>query len=579
MNLLSATSTAAAGAVTTFIVSTETALTDRTRYGAIACGLLAGLMCSSWANATETEVYAVSLLHVGLMLACAAQIDDTRRGARWTLLTAYVIALAPALHLSALVGAPAAIALAARGRNGRWAVRRVAVLVGVLVATAGLGRMSPTLITVGVIIMLASISAGRRDGAPGLGGVALLLPLAGSALLILLLRARLDPAINQGDPATLGALDDAVARRQYAVAGLLPRQAPAWLQAANVAQYVDWQVAMGWGRGIFTTPARVAATVAYVALGVLGWRAMRRDAARLAGMLVVLVVCGTVGVAAYLNLKAGASLGGGVLAGLAPQEARERDYFFVLGFWGWACFAAWGALAASRRLGRPWLVLAVTIVPLVANWPAVNRSRDSDAGAARRFALALLTNAPSRAVLFTSGDNDTYPLWYLQQAEQVRRDVQVVTLPLLPAAWYEREIGRRTGLRWGNDVIPVDARFQYEITAARIAAAASVAGRPVGASAALSARERSLLGDNWTLRGAAYWAGARASGHPAPSRVDSVAARRWIASLPAPSPPRDGLPDDVASMMLGLLECPRLGVPWPGTKSARDSLEVSCNFR
>ncbi|MDB4885338.1 MAG: hypothetical protein JWN79_776 [Gemmatimonadetes bacterium] len=579
MNLLSALCTALAGAFTARLVAREARVTQAGTVGAVMAGALAGLMCTAWANATETEVYALALLHVVLMLACAANVDAHERGMRWLALTAYVIALAPAVHLSALVGAPAAIVLAARGRDGTWSWPRALLLTAVLVAAAGVGRTSLPLIAVAIALAAACHLTRAQRGRPARDARYLLLvPLAASALLIMLVRARHDPAMNQGNPATLDALVDVVTRRQYAVASLMPRQAPAWLQIANVAQYADWQFAMGWGQGVFTSAARVGATLAYLILGLTGWRAMRGAAPRLASALLVLVLCGSVGVAAYLNLKAGASLGWGALPDGVPHEARERDYFFVLGFWGWGCLAGWGAFAMADRIGRPWLAVIALAVPLAANWRVVDRAGGSQAHAARSFADALLSAVPQGGVLFTSGDNDSYPLWYLQQVEGARPDVQVVTLPLLPAEWYGREIARRTGWRWDAAQPVAGAEWRHEQTAAAIARAAAGAHRPVVASPALTLRERALLGGGWVLRGPVYvaTAGAPLAGS---ASIDTAAARRWTARWPAAEPPAERLPDDVTPMMLRFLGCPRLSLPWPGSAAGRDSLEVRCNFR
>ena len=68
---------------------------------------------------------------------------------------------------------------------------------------------------------------------------------AASAVVVLLVRAGHDPALNQGNPSTWSALLDVVARRQYAVAPLWPRQAPLWLQVGNLFEYADWQFALG----------------------------------------------------------------------------------------------------------------------------------------------------------------------------------------------------------------------------------------------------------------------------------------------------------------------------------------------
>jgi hypothetical protein len=577
--------------MTAWLLARETSETNGQRaavWGAVSGSLCAGLMATAWANATETEVYAAALLHVTLMLCCAARAADgvPGRDGRWLLCTAYLIALAPAVHLSALVGAPAAIALAARERDGRWRVDRVLLLGGVLVAAAGVGRMSAVLLGVGLGAAIASTVVRGRPGVQGarrfapLLAVITLSALATSALLIMLVRAGQDPPINQGNPATLAALADVVARRQYDVAGLLPRRTPAWLQLANVAQYIDWQIALDWGRGIFTTPARVAATLSFVALAAAGARALRRAAVRLADALLVLFVCGTVGVAAYLNLKAGTSLGWGVIPAAAPHEARERDYFFVLGFWAWGCLAGYGALALCRARGwRPQLALAAAAVPLVGNWRSADRSREPEAIAAHEFAAALLESTPHNAVLFVAGDNDSYPLWYLQRVEGVRPDVFLVTLPLLPATWYAQEIARRAGWRWRDDEPVPGATLRHEQRAALIARAARAANRPIVASPALTAQERALLGGGWVLRGPVYLSTSSGVGESLDATFDTAAARRWVARLPPP--PRGGpVPtDDVVATMLGLLDCPRLALPRPLPASGPDSLEVKCNLR
>jgi hypothetical protein len=395
----------------------------------------------------------------------------------------------------------------------------------------------------------------------------------------MLVRARHDPALNQGNPATLAALADVVARRQYDVASMLPRQAPVWLQLANVAQYADWQIALDWGRGIFTTPARVLATIVVALLGAMGLRAMRRDAPRLADALALLLLCGTLGVAAYLNLKAGSSLGWGVLPDSAPHEARERDYFFVLGFWAWGCFAGYGALALARRRRWPaWLSLAVVALPLVGNWRGADRSRAPVAAAPRELATALLESAPPHGMLFTAGDNDSYPLWYVQQVEGMRPDVTVVTISLLPAAWYQGELARRTGLHWDDE--PVGrARLAHEQIAAQRARAARRAGRPVAASPALTAGERALLGGGWRLEGVVYRSYRDGDGRVEPAEVDTALADVWAHR--APPYPRTDSPsvDDVAATMLTLLACPRLAQPWTDVPALRDSLEVKCNLR
>jgi hypothetical protein len=579
-NLLSSTCTAAACALLVSVVARNTnAKTDA--WGALVGGLAAGLMASVWSNATETEVYAVSLLHVAAMLFTASRVSAETDGRRWMLLTGYLIALAPAVHLSALVGAPAAIALASRDAYGRWRLDHLLLLGGALLVAAGLGRMSPIVAGVGILLSCGGAFAGRptyssrpRALTSALTLVALL-AVASSAVLILLVRARHDPALNQGNPSTFTGLADVIARRQYDVAPMWPRRAPVWIQVATLVQYLDWQVALSWGDGIFTTPQRVLTTILYLALGAAGWRAMKRDTPRVAAALGVLLVCGSLGVCVYLNLKAGATIGYGFVPGDA-HEARERDYFYVLGFWVWGMLAGYGAVALARARRTPaWVALTALIVPLLGNWGAEDRSHGAEATAPREVAAALLTSSPRNAVLFVAGDNDTYPLWYLQDVEGVRTDVTVVTFPLLPADWYAEEIARRTGLHWPAAERVEGAKWQHEERAALIARAARAEGRPVSVSAALTARERALLGSGWRLRWATYVSSAPPGGSQVVAIDSGSAPPGWRAST-SRGDRRAHLPDDVSATMLSLLDCPALATFRRGQSP---SLESRCNFR
>ena len=582
-NLLSAACTAMAGVLAVLVIARGAPEKRDVTWGAIAGGCFAGLMASVWANATETEVYAASLLQVAFMLHAAQRASTAAEEmqGRWLLLTGYLIALAPAIHLSALVGAPAAVVLASRRGDGAWRVDRVLLLTGAFVAAAGLGRMSWVLVGAGTLTASLSALVRRNDGSGARRGVSpaialvVLAAVASSALLIMLVRARHDPLVNQGNPATLSDLADVVARRQYDVAPLWPRRAPVWIQIATLVQYLDWQVALAWGNGIFTSPVRVAATILFLGIGARGWLAMRRDMPHVADAFGVLLLCGSLGVCAYLNLKAGATIGYGFVPSDA-HEARERDYFFVLGFWAWGLFAGYGAFALVRARRWPaWVALGVAIPLLVGNWAAEDRAHGTAASAPRAVAAALLASSPVNAVLFVAGDNDTYPLWYLQDVEGIRPDVTVITFPLLPADWYAQEIARRTGLQWPASEHVEGARWQHEERAALIARAAHASGRPVIVSAALTARERALVGSDWRLRWTVYVSSAPAGGRQEVSIDSASAPPGWTPSAIGRMD-HAHLPDDVSATMLALLDCPALA-RLPKGQSA--SLESKCNVR
>jgi hypothetical protein len=79
-------------------------------------------------------------------------------------------------------------------------------------------------------------------------------------------------------------------------------------------------------------------------------------------------------------------------------------------------------------------------VPLVGNWSAATRAGETDT---RDFASDMLNSIEPYGVLVTVGDNDTFPLWYAQEVEGIRRDVVVANTSLLGTDWYARELIQR----------------------------------------------------------------------------------------------------------------------------------------
>jgi hypothetical protein len=164
----------------------------------------------------------------------------------------------------------------------------------------------------------------------------------------------------------------------------------------------------------------------------------------------------------YLNFKYGASQAP-ELTGVA-REVRDRDYFYLWSFsaWGvWASLgliAAWESLAAlfdrervvvgretierptRRGLGLASPVLALAFIPLFTNWSTASRAGQTDTA---DFARDLLNSVEPYGVLVTVGDNDTFPLWYAQEVEGVRKDVVVANTSLLNTDWYTRQLIRR----------------------------------------------------------------------------------------------------------------------------------------
>ncbi|MCJ7628054.1 MAG: DUF2723 domain-containing protein, partial [Longimicrobiales bacterium] len=292
--------------------------------------------------------------------------------------------------------------------------------------------------------------------------------------LYLPLRAALGPVINEASPtceSLTGALtsiltwgqrgcenlSDALSRKQYIKPPIGTRLAPLHLQFANYLQYFDWQ----WARVLQGTQvvfaiARLPFTLLFTGLGVYGaLEHFRKD--RLSWWY-ILSLFGTlsVGLTFYLNFKYGFSILD-PLGDLSAHEVRERDYFFIVSFSLWGLWAGIGITALWRTLAgglvsgyrRAAPILLIAVIPLVLNWPWASRAGDYSA---RDWAYNLLMSVEPYGVLFTNGDNDTFPLWYLQEVEGIRQDVTVIVTSYLNIDWYAFQLrGLTTPCPAGTD--------------------------------------------------------------------------------------------------------------------------------
>ena len=294
-------------------------------------------------------------------------------------------------------------------------------------------------------------------------------------------RAAHFPAINSGAPTactneiaagctfdreTVQRLKANINRDQFGKK--LERGAPYSAQVGMWWLYFKWQ----WLRDAHNVmpKAQTLAAFFFLALGLFGgyvhWSRDRKTFWYFGPLMFTM----TLALVYYLNFKYGWSQEPALRD--VEREVRDRDYFYLWSFSAWGVWSAIGftfvweqlarALGEGRllaqdvsdreiptrgrrlptaralRLAAPILLLA--LIPLVSNWRAASR-RDHQFTA--QWARDSLNSLEPYAILVTVGDNDTFPLWYAQEVEGVRRDVTVAVQTYLDTDWYVRQMIRR----------------------------------------------------------------------------------------------------------------------------------------
>jgi hypothetical protein len=447
--------------------------------GALAAAITSAFVFTVWQNSNETEVYMVATFSISAIcwLAWLWRANrGTGRASHLLLLIVYIGAVSIGNHLLTLLVGPALVVFMwhvqrseplpdEHERKVEWAQWAVVTGVWALLIGAGLGSM--TLLVLGGVAFV--VAAAFATGAGGLGFALTVLGIAAvgvSTYLYLYIRAGLGPFINEADPSTWESLLSVIRREQYPPRS--PIDNPLYpsgpdnpgrnltiigLQIQNYLQYFDWQWANGLAptRPVFAL-VRLPFTLAFVALGFFGARVLYHRDRSIFWLFCVLFLTTGPGLMGYMNFKPGHSLGWEQFAIGEQHEVRERDYFFTVSFQTWGLFVGVGLaglgrllrdrIGAARPIGRAAAagVLAVALVPFALNFKAASRAHTPVDTLAPDFAYDVLQSVEPYGIVFTNGDNDTFPLWYLQEVEGVRQDVSVVNLSLGNTDWYLRQL-------------------------------------------------------------------------------------------------------------------------------------------
>lgn len=370
----------------------------------ILAGLLSAFSYTVWRNNNGTETYAVAHLFAVMLLwifdLWLVRRREGKPGGRYLILVGYLIMLSVANHLSALI---------------------VVAPIVLVVLLYTVRRYSRIIFNVRFLFLLIG-----------------LMTIAFSVHLFMPLRAIQRPGINETDPSEWPAFRYSLERKQYGTVSILNRKGPFLEQLALYARFLSWQTGRpeSWdvikplGRPLSLLVRLILTSGAIYGLGVLGKR--RKDLLFLIGFTFLMASFFFV---VYLNFKTGP-------VGTTLGEVRDRDYFFGASFTFFSILSAIGLTSFLSDLvgNRNRLLYSLLVFPgisLAVNYYHCDRSGDY---VAHDYGINLLETCTEGAVLITNGDNDTFPLWFVQGVLGVRRDVIISNLSLMNTTWYVEQL-------------------------------------------------------------------------------------------------------------------------------------------
>ncbi len=425
---------------------------------------------SFWFNAVETEVYAASMLFtalvVWLILVWSTKADEPGNE-RYLLLIAYLIGLAIGVHLLNVLAIPF-VALIFFYKHYELNLKNfiivslisaaiiLAIYPGLVIylpqLALSVGFLGLGVIFVGVMALSFWAIRNHKHVASLVFSSLLLIMIGYSTYSMIYIRSGLDPAIDENDPETLERFIYYMKREQYGEHTF--SRTEVWKNSENAKKYDsvwdffwNYQIDKMYNRyflwqfvGMGDDEASVDPTKFFalpLLLGLIGvyWH-VRRDPKRALAVFALFFMTG-IAIVLYLNQP--------------DPQPRERDYSYVGSFFAFSLWVGLGYAGVMELLKEafkekaerwrvPVFVILMLIVPvhmLAKNYRSHDRSGNY---VAWDYSYNMLISCEPDAILFTNGDNDTFPLWYLQEVEHVRKDVRIVNLSLLNTDWYIQQL-------------------------------------------------------------------------------------------------------------------------------------------
>lgn len=241
------------------------------------------------------------------------------------------------------------------------------------------------------------------------------------------------PYMNFNNPGSLSTFWDYISLKQYGggwLLSLFPRKAPFW--SYQVVDYLKVFAA-----NFFSTSGKSSVLgIIPTLFALIGLLALWRRNWRLTIGLLALFLCASLGAVLYFNIPPGF---------FRPFDRHYLPSFVIAAvfiIFGLGAFLSWvmSLIKNSRWLFYGLVVLLLLCLPIMQiarNFKSLNGSKNYFA---LDFGKNILATLPPNSIIFTFGDNDTYPLWYLQSAEKMRPDVTVLNIWLLNTPWYVKQM-------------------------------------------------------------------------------------------------------------------------------------------
>jgi hypothetical protein len=497
------------GVLFTYLITVKlVSMFEKQKWLVVMAGLLAALYTAfaytHWMTSIEAEVNSGMLFFVNLTfwltLVWVEKSEDFSHQ-NILLLIVYIFMIGFCVHQTALQTAPAVMFIAlypflhkAVKQHKFWLRAVIYAAIGIIAYIIAkkleddfsFPSFGKWMFAVTAVILLYANLKDIIDKKVWLLGIALVL-IGLSPHIFLLVRSAARPFINEGFPHNYHLFMDYVLRRQYGVVSFMERRADLAVQYGHhFLRYFGWQwfhseTLSEWTK-LPQMVFNVLGNLIAILFGVVGFFDIAKRNKHAFAYFMSIFIMTTIVFVFILNLS--------------DAEVRDRDYFFVSSFNMWAIIMGIGTIAFVRPFITKKLplyivtgvMLLLPLINLASQYKVHDRSKEF---MAVDYGMNFLNSLEENAIIFTNGDNDTFPLWYCQAVEDpavreimhpakdvaagekhrkamqvamdfknshtwgIRKDVTVANLSLLNTPWYIRQLRDREGVifNWPDSLL------------------------------------------------------------------------------------------------------------------------------